>query len=126
MPSANFIVHLYCVAEAVAPLEPSEIPSVYTSLVESLESGSSTEIALRAACDYHVDRIEVPAGYDEFGVGPYDLWPVELLAIEVVCGRRFSPVDHPMLSTSLLRRPLDQSVPSPDALLSSVIRAHAG
>ena len=82
--------------------------------------------ALSEACDHHLSQ-SWSGNWVEFGHSPYEMLPVDILAIARVrrdLGLEMPTVEHPLLSTPLATPPPGEQrprMPQPDPLLEQVI-----
>lgn len=78
------------------------------------------------ACDYHLAQSVDAQEHRQFVWAPYDLFPVDILAIARVREKQGLPmpeVDHPLMQTPLAKPPPNDVRPHmpPDPLLDAVI-----
>jgi hypothetical protein len=79
----------------------------YERIVATWEEPPALHEAILLACDHHLDDAMMAMsgkGYPEFGTTPYDVFPVELLAlsrVRSVLGLMPIAFEHPLLSTHL-------------------------
>ncbi len=107
-PFEPFMARLYARSNG-APFEPTmEIADlgVYQPIFDDWDKGN-LKAQIAALCDYHVTRSqEIDDDLPEFLGGPYDLIPIEILALRRArtrMGLETSFPDHPLLATPLAR-----------------------
>jgi len=100
----------------------------YAAVLENWDDAVQLEPALFNICDYHCQNMEDDGGdWDpEFDLSPFDLIPVEVLAILNVrkkMGHTNPQISHPLMQTPLASMPLmDEQLPS-DRVLEMTERA---
>jgi len=100
----------------------------YAAVLENWDDAVQLEPALFNVCDYHCQSMEDDDGdWDpEFDLSPFDLIPVEVLAILNVrkkMGHTNPQISHPLMQTPLASMPLmDEQLPS-DRVLEMTERA---
>ncbi|TKD03380.1 hypothetical protein [Polyangium fumosum] len=99
---------------------------VYRSVLDTWNDGQGFVTALLNACDYHLDEAVYSDANKEFLTSPYDLFPVDILAIAAVRAKQGLPMpelDHPLMQTPLAKLPPNNTRPRmpPDPLLEAVI-----
>jgi hypothetical protein len=76
----------------------------YENILSRWDQPEKLGEAIASACDYHCQRMSDSTLGHEFHVQPFDLYPVEILAIYKVrerLGLETPIVDHPLMSTPL-------------------------
>lgn len=107
-PFRNYVCELY--ARGAGSGNFSDDFGPYAGIFEHWEDLSRLSDAIRAACDYHVEQIDVKAP-EEIGVfenNPHDIFPAEILALYRVrewLGLTTLEVDHPLLKTPFCEVP---------------------
>ena len=100
---------------------------VYERVLETWAKPNELRLALGEACDYHLAQSWTAKGYPPFVRSPYQMFPVDILAIAIVrrdLGLEMPKVEHPLLSTPLATPPPREQRPRmkrPDPLLEQVI-----
>ena len=100
---------------------------VYQHVLDAWSNPAELRAALIEACDYHLAQSRTAMGYPPFVYSPYQIFPVDMLAIAVVRrgqGLEMPAVEHPLLSTPLATPPPREQRPrmkQPDPLLDQVI-----
>jgi len=100
---------------------------VYRAILDTWQDGTGLVTALMNACDYHLDQtVYSDEVYKEFDRVPYELFPVDILAIAAVRAKQGLPMpelDHPLMQTPLAKPPPNDIRPRmpPDPLLDAVI-----
>ncbi|MBM4068781.1 MAG: WGR domain-containing protein [Planctomycetes bacterium] len=97
---------------------------VYQQIFSAWEDPAKLSVALEMCCDYHLLRTG-ESGYQEFSWSPYDIFPVEILAVHRV--RELLGLPTPMIAHALMDSPLGK-LPSPvhsppDELLQRILDA---
>ena len=101
---------------------------VYQRVLDTWSNPAELRAALGGACDYHLSQSWSGKGAPEFAHSPYQMFPVDILAIARVrrdLGLEMPTVDHPLLSTPLATPPPREKrprMPQPDPLLEKVIQ----
>ena len=101
---------------------------IYQSVLDAWSHPDQLRSALGAACDYHLAESRKVSGYPPFVYSPYQMFPVDMLAIAIVRrsqGLEMPTVEHPLLSTPLAKLPPREQRPRmgrPDPLLEQVIQ----
>ena len=100
---------------------------VYQRVLDAWSNPVELRAALSAACDHHLSQ-SWSGNWVEFGDSPYQMLPVDILAIARVrrdLGLEMPTVEHPLLSTPLATLPPREQrprMPQPDPLLEKVIQ----
>jgi hypothetical protein len=99
---------------------------VYRAIFDSWHEPVDFASALLDACDYHLDHATYSDADKEFLTAPYDLFPVDIVAIARVREKQGLPMpelDHPLMKTPLAKPPPNDVRPRmpPDPLLDAVI-----
>ncbi len=91
---------------AVAPAERVQPPGVYSEMLRACAASSRDElrVALVRGCDYHVEQSFESAGFAQYTLSPYELFPVELLATSRLVAWSPADVNHPLFETALASR----------------------
>jgi hypothetical protein len=101
---------------------------VYQRVLDTWSNPVELRSALGAACDYHLEQSWTARGFPPFVYGPYQMFPVDILAIARVrrdLGLEMPKVDHPLLATPLATPPPGEQrprMPQPDPLLEKLIQ----
>jgi hypothetical protein len=110
-PFEPFAVKLYALWRnlgfALSSPDVCTLPA-YEDLLIHWQEPARFLIALRGACDYHVKRSVDRGGDPEFIWAPYDVFPVEILAIKRIRACQALPmpkIDHPIMDTPLASVP---------------------
>ncbi len=110
-PFEPFMACLYCrwQGSTMGDGVPGAVDlGVYSAVLNSLEGDDEAQFAnaLADACDYHASRIDDPhdSGYPEFYHPIYNVFPAEILAIQIV--RRLLGYKVPDQSHLILHNPL--------------------
>jgi hypothetical protein len=104
-PFESFFVMLYAKAKNLqTPFDEQRLNlGIYRQILEHWEDDTLIAKALEKACDYHLAHLDNTRDRDaEFGETPFDLLPVEILAIErlrSLTGRGTTRVNHPLMRT---------------------------
>lgn len=111
---------------------PEGLPTcgIYSGLFEHWDDEEKLTDSIIGACDYHLDRIEENPAIDydvpEFGIRPYNVLPVEILALRTLrkhFGLSTPWPDHPLLSSVFVRNLPDELPPSENELIQRVAKA---
>jgi hypothetical protein len=82
---------------------------VYQEILDAWHDETALAKAMTAACDYHCLRsFNDPNGFPEFAWEPYNVFPVDILAIQRVrrdLGLKTPTIEHPLLDTPLTKIP---------------------
>ncbi len=95
----------------------------YASIIAHWDNASALQDALLRACDYHCQNMIDKGGEEEFDIPPFDLYPIEILAIYRVrerLGLTTPTIDHPLLSTPLASVAARDVMPVDDAIIPRV------
>ena len=101
---------------------------VYQRVLDAWSNQAELRSALGEVCDYHLEQSWTARGYPPFVHTPYQMFPVDILAIARVrrdLGLVMPAVEHPLLSTPLATLPPSEQcprMPRPDPLLEKVIQ----
>jgi hypothetical protein len=98
------------------PLDPSRWDlNIYAPILEQWEDDQAVAQALSRACDYHLNHMQNTSHWDaEFDHPPFDLIPVEILAVQRLrglSGLQTVPIDHPLAGSFcpiVKAQPLDE------------------
>ena len=112
IPFQPFMFKLYClwVGEEISFSDDVADPlGPYQPLIDAWDDEDEFAEALVQACDYHCqESFDRAKGYPPFVWGPYDVYPVEILAIQRVrrdLGLPTPEIDHPLLASALCHPP---------------------
>ena len=99
---------------------------VYQRVLDAWANPDELRPALSEACDYHLSQSWTARGYPEFVDSPYQMFPVDMLAIATVrraLGLEMPRVEHPLLATPLATPPPRGARPEvgEDAVLEQLI-----
>lgn len=99
---------------------------IYQRVFDGWSDDDALRVAIREMCDYHLEQSFDSHGYPEFTETPYELFPIDVLALEVIrkqMGLSTPRPDHPLLATPLANPPPRERRPrmGPDPLLQRVI-----
>ena len=130
-PFGAFLLRLWAMhrgLRAVDVTRPHVAPlGVYRNVLDAWSNPDQLRSALGAACDYHLAQSRRLTGYPPFVQSPYEMFPVDILAIAIVrrdLGLEMPKVEHPLLSTPLATPPPREQRPrmGSDPLLEQVIQ----
>jgi len=126
-----FLIQLWAVRKGIAAPELGPIenagPGVYRRVLEAWNDPVALAPALFHACDYHLEQtIDRGDSTKEFHFPPYNILPVDILAIIRVrdlLGLPTPEMDHPLMQTPVAKPPPIDELPKhpQDALLEAVI-----
>jgi hypothetical protein len=119
MPFEPFMVKLFATWKAIhkgASVLNPPVNTVYDNVFASWEDEPLLSKALYNICDYHVEHsVEGKHAHAEFVVPPYNLFPIDILAIKRVredLKLSWPSVSHPLLETPLARPPIASTIPN--------------
>jgi hypothetical protein len=96
---------------------------VYQEILDAWHDEGALAKAMTAVCDYHCVRaFDDPDGFPEFAWEPYNVFPVDILAIQRVrrdLGLKTPTIEHPLLDTPLTKTPVTPP-PVDDQVLATV------
>ena len=101
---------------------------VYAAVIDAWSHVEGMEPSLLAMLDYHLQQALTEQGYPEFGVSPYNLLPIDYLAVRSVRARHGLPTpvpNHPLLRAELLDPPSTWNEPllEPDPAVAKLVSA---
>jgi|GEM_PF-3087338 len=112
VPFAPFMFKLYCLWVGQEVTFRDDVPDPlgpYQSLIDAWNDPDEFPKQLLKACDYHCEQtFDDPKGYPAFTWMPYNVFPVEILAIQRVrrdLGLPTPEIEHPLLESPLAHPP---------------------
>lgn len=94
--------------EELGNLENAPKLSNYAAILEHWDDQQKLADAIVQICDYHLKQALTQAGYPEFEISPYNLLPIEFLALSRVRALSDMPTprpEHPLLRSEFVNPP---------------------
>lgn len=131
-PFGSLILRLWAMSRGLPDVDVTRphmaALGVYQRVLDTWSNSAELCSSLMEAYDYHLAQSRTEIGYAPFLRSPYQIFPVDMLAIAVVRraqGLEMPKVDHPLLSTPLATPPPREQRPRmgrPDPLLEQVMQ----
>jgi len=96
--------------EIVKELSVDHAPpsATYKGIFENWNNPENLKQAINVACNYHLEQAHRESGYPDFNITPYDLIPIEIIAlvrIRMLKGLTTELPQHPLLDSPFYKMP---------------------